>query len=231
MRTTTWGRTVAAVLLSASALWMPDVAGAQATDGDGPRVGCFRGRPLPACRSFWILEMQGSQPMLQSERTLGFSGGYALTQGAFDHVLEWNLGHMVNLGPELAVGGVITVGTGGDGPFTGLKVRGRRWLSPDVSVEVEGGIMRTDARQTLYPARTGVTADARLNIRDQGSFFVRWDGVDIPSSRAGDVYVDPGGFQHAFSVGVGVGSVPTLIGTGALGLGYLFLFAALIGSD
>ena len=24
------------------------------------QIGCFRGRPLPACKSFWIVEMQGS---------------------------------------------------------------------------------------------------------------------------------------------------------------------------
>ena len=43
--------------------------------GARQQVGCFRGRPLPACKSFWIFEMQGSSPIAQSSRTIRFSSG------------------------------------------------------------------------------------------------------------------------------------------------------------
>jgi hypothetical protein len=72
-----------------------------------PEIGCFRGRPLPACKSFWIAEMQGSSPVAQTSRTVRFdsdperSGSPQFFEDqltTFDSVLEWNLGHMANLG-------------------------------------------------------------------------------------------------------------------------------------
>jgi hypothetical protein len=41
--------------------------------------------------------------------------------------------------------------------------------------------------------------------------------------------LDPGGTHHALSVGVGTGSVPALITTGAAGLMYAFLIAVYFG--
>jgi hypothetical protein len=148
---------------------------------------------------------------------------------AFTETLEWNLGHMVNVSPGWALGGLFTIGTGNDDALTGIKLRARRWMSRDVSVELEGGILRTNANNAVYPGVTGSTADLRLNIRDQGSFFVRWDGVRLPSVEPilvpGEFgYADPGGFQHGISVGASAGSIPALIGTGALGLAYTILF-------
>lgn len=222
----------AAARLAVSLLWVLAAgvdAAAQAATPDAPQIGCFRGRPLPDCRSFWIVEMQGSTPLAQTERGVTWSGGQTVAREAFDHVLEWNLGHMANLTPTFALGGVVTAGTGSDGPFTGLKLRARRWLTSEVSLEVEGGLMQTNAMNTRFPAETGGTADVRLNIRDQGSFYVRWDGVTLSEQVLGPDYADPGGFQQALSVGVSAGSVPALVGSGALGLGYLVLIALFIG--
>lgn len=200
------------------------VAAQQAPSEAGSRqVGCFRGQPLPACRSFWILEMQAQAPLVQTTRPVLYGSGQVVGLTAFDAELEWNLGHMVNVSPRFALGGVLTVGTGGAGPLSGVKVRARRWLSDDLSVEVEGGLLRSDER---YPVANGATGDVRLNIRDHGSFFVRWDGVHLSSNeQPGGVYADPGGLQQALSVGAGAGSLPAVIGTGALGLGYLVLLS------
>jgi hypothetical protein len=201
---------------------------AQATGAGEPKVGCFRGRPVPACRSFWIVEMQGNTPLAQTERRVTWINDQSVPLETFDHVLEWNLGHMVNLSTTFAIGGVVTAGTGSDGPFTGVKLRARRWLSPDLSLEAEGGLMRTNAMDSRFPAETGGTADFRLNIRDQGSFYVRWDGISLSeASFAVSGTDDPGGFQQAFSVGVGLGSFPALAGSGALGLAFLILIAML----
>jgi hypothetical protein len=227
----TWSRTRRGVVMAGGLLAM-SVAGtpaaAQTRDAMEAKVGCLRGRPRPACKSFWIVEMQGNTPLAQTRRDLTYGDGSSWAVDSFEHVLEWNLGHMVNIGTSFAVGGVVTAGSGSDEPLTGLKVRARRWLSPNVSVELEGGMVRTNASHSVYPAVTGGTADVRLNIRDQGSFYVRWDGVTLPAQ--GDLLpggVDPGGFHQAFSVGVGLGSVPALAGTGALGLGLVVLWAML----
>lgn len=193
-----------------------------------PKVGCLRGQPEPRCRSFWIVEMQGTTALWQTTRTVSYGGGWETATHAFEERLEWNLGHMVNVSPRYAVGGVLTVGNGNTDALTGVRLRGRRWISKDVSVELEGGLIRTTAGGAAYPGQNGVTADVRLNIRDQGSFFVRWDGVSIPEVRRGDYeypFHDPGGFHHGLSVGAAAGSVPALIGTGALGLAYTILLA------
>lgn len=201
---------------------------AQAPSPTGPQVGCFRGRPLPACRSLWIFEEQASTPLVQSERRIDVAGGPSPRVETFETVLEWNLGHMANLTRTLALGGVVTLGTGSDGPLTGVKLRVRRWLSPDVSLELEGGLLRTNARDNRFPAATGGTSDLRVNVRDQGSFYLRWDGVVLPDETYPvNGYHDPGGFQQALSVGVGLGSKPALVGTGATGVMVVALIVAL----
>jgi hypothetical protein len=191
------------------------------------QVACFRGRPLPACKSFWIVEMQGSTPLLQTERFTYIDQTTQLRNDTFGSVLEWNLGHMVNLGERYAIGGVLTAGTGNTDLLTGLKLRARRWMGRHVSVELEAGLLRSNASDTQFPGVHGGTADVRLNIRDQGSFYVRWDVLDLPeeSYPGYSSYYDPGGTHHGFSVGVGLGSVPALAGTGGLAL----LYAVLLG--
>ena len=87
-------------------------------DPDARRqVGCRRGRRLPACSTFWIIEMQGSSPIAQSSRTVRFSSDPERSGSPqfFDHqvptfasVLEWNLSHMANLRDKYALGGVGT---------------------------------------------------------------------------------------------------------------------------
>jgi hypothetical protein len=198
----------------------PDL-GAQA------KVGCLRGQPLPACRSFWLMEMQGSTALVQTTRLVSYGGDFQNTTDAFGEALEWNLGHMVNLSPTFAVGGVFTLGTGSSDVLTGLRLRGRRWLSDDVSVELEGGLLKTTAEGAVYPGKNGSTVGLRLNVRDQGSFFVRWDGVSLPEVLPTESWMhhDPGGFHHGLSVGASAGSVPALIATGALGLAWTVFFA------
>jgi len=205
----------------AIALWGgAESAGAQVGDttSEAGKVGCFRGQPIPNCRSFWIFEVQGQTPVAQSRRPVFYGDAPPVRMHSFESELEWNLGHMINLTPDWAVGGVVTVGTGTGDHISGAKVRARRWLNPSVSLEVQGGLLRTGNRD---PAPMGVTGDLRLNIRDQGSVFVRWDGVNLVEIGApGADYYDPAAFAQAFSVGIGIGSIPAVIGTGALGLGF-----------
>ena len=203
------------------------------------QIGCFRGRPLPACKSFWIVEMQGSSPVTQTSSTVQSPGGPRFLQEAFSSQLEWNLGHMVNIGSTYAIGGVVTAGTGNGDVLTGLKLRVRRWLRSDLSLEAEGGLLWNDANGSTLGGAGG-TAALRLNIRDQGSFYVRWDMLPTamrsgifhdPHDRSTSTWLDPGGAQHALSVGVGTGSVPALIATGATGLVVAVMFALLVGES
>ena len=229
MKKTTWSVRAGArgrVLLAVATACVGVLA---ATPGLGAqaKVGCLRGRPLPDCRSFWLIEMQGSTAVAQTTRMVSYGGDLQAATDAFGEVLEWNLGHMVNLSPTFAVGGVFTLGSGSSDVLTGIRVRGRQWLSDDLSVELEGGLLKTTAGGAAYPARNGPTVGLRLNVRDQGSFFVRWDGVSLPEVLPTESWMhhDPGGFHHGLSVGASAGSVPALIGTGTLGLAWVVFFA------
>lgn len=215
-------RVIAAVAVAWAAALTPS-PGLEAQE----KVGCLRGRPLPACKSFWLIEMQGSTAVVQTTRMVSYGGDLQTATDAFGEVLEWNLGHMVNVSPTFAVGGVLTVGSGSSDALTGLRLRARHWLSDDLSVELEGGLLKTTAGGAAYPGTNGATADLRLNIRDQGSFFVRWDGVSLPEVLPTESWMhhDPGGFHHALSVGASAGSVPALLGTGALGVAWVIFFA------
>jgi hypothetical protein len=216
----------------ATALFFPKPALAQSAVLDAePSIGCFRGNPLPRCKSFWIFEMQGSLQIAQTSRLVDSGNGSPQETSAFDPVFEWNLGHMMNTSDEWAFGGVITVGTGNSNPLTGLKARARRWMSSQVSVEAETGALWSDASGHHFPGLLGGTTALRLNIRDQGQFYLRWDVLPLPEERSnysgGREYFDPGGVQHGVSVGASVGSVPSLVGTGALGVGFIVLLAIL----
>ena len=185
---------------------------------------CWRGAPRPACGGFFLVEAQGVFPLLATTRLLDFSGGRSVRVESFESCLEWNLGYMVNVSPDWAVGGALSLGTGSYDALTGVRARVRRWLGPQLSVEMQGGVVLTHARNFGLGVRKGATADARLNIGDHGSFFVRWDGVHVPPQRTPDDQIwDSGGFQQALHVGVGTGSTWTAIGTGALALWYTFL--------
>ena len=214
----------------AATVLLPSPGHAQVSEAVAePSIGCFRGHPLPRCKSFWIFEMQGSLPLAETSRIVDSGYGPPEEIGSFDPVFEWNLGHMMNTSDEWAFGGVITVGSGNSNPLTGLKARARRWMNPDVSVEAETGAMWSNASGFHYPGLLGTTAAIRLNIRDQGQFYLRWDLLPVPEERinlsGSREYYDAGGIQHGVSVGVSVGSVPSLIGTGALGLGFVVLLA------
>ncbi|MEX2465428.1 MAG: hypothetical protein WD995_00875 [Gemmatimonadota bacterium] len=54
-------------------------------------------------------------------------------------------------------------------------------------------------------------------------------GVDLVEIGApGDDYYDPVAFAQALSVGIGLGSMPAAIGTGALGLGFAIVLGLVV---
>ncbi|KPK80247.1 MAG: hypothetical protein AMS25_09580 [Gemmatimonas sp. SM23_52] len=129
---------------------------AAATASQLPGQNCFRGRPLPTCRVFAITE-------------IGF--GAKLTREPFTHGLaSADLGLMVNLSQDYALGGSLYVGFE---DFTdpgywrfGIKARVRRWLTPWLSLDVAPGIMG-------YSGEVGdgsdltFTSQISLSFRDQ----------------------------------------------------------------
>jgi len=86
-----------------------------------PKALCFRGRPLPNCRSFLLTEFD-----------------LALTEGS----VRWEIGAMHNIGSRSAVGGSLLLrGAENDSSAFGAKIRFRHWLSRVVALDVSSGIL------------------------------------------------------------------------------------------
>lgn len=209
-----------ATLLAAPA----PIAGQEQTDERPPHA-CWRGRPLPACAGFFLVEGQVSLPLYSGTRAVTFSQGSSFRQETFETRMDWNLGYMVNVAPEWAVGGMLTMGLHAPGPLTGISARVRRWLRDDVSVEVGAGALRTHGNSAPREELWGGTADARINLADRGSFFVRWDGVGVPASGSSSIGAEPGSFQQAFYVGAAAGSTWAVVGS-ALAWTFIGIWAA-----
>ena len=71
------------LILTCGVLPVPIRAQAEGDAEGRQQVGCFRGRPLPVCKSFWIFEMQGNAPLVQTDglgersSTTSWSGTWA----------------------------------------------------------------------------------------------------------------------------------------------------------
>ena len=80
----------------------------------------------------------------------------------------------------------------------------------------------------------GYTLGLRMNVLDQGFFGLRYDVVNIAEQTwdfGSETQIDPGGVQHGLHAVAGLGSVPALVGSGALGLGFLVFLAIFVATD
>jgi hypothetical protein len=115
------------------------------------QAACFRGRPLPHCRTFWLTEF-GVSP--------------------FDGMFGWELGGMRNLGTHSAVGGTLYLRVDG-GTAYGVKPRFRRWLSPVVALDVSPGvIILAGARNSV-----GFAGHAGVSLGDLLAFTLQAETV------------------------------------------------------
>jgi hypothetical protein len=223
------------------------VAPAAAQDGAStPRHGCFTGRPLPECAGFWIFELRGQLPFVNTTRVYE-SIYYDSIQGSqsdrrdvreFGNSLGWELGYLWNLNERWAAGATLGIEFGHPAYHYAARARVRRWVGEGgVSLEATPGLFTSDAYSTSG-SLLGFTVDLRVNIQDQGYLGARYDLLSSPRSEREYGYdsqvntepvfvdvtdIDPGGTHHAFYLTVGLGSKPALWGSGALVVGVLAL--------
>ena len=136
---------------------------------------------------------------------------------------------MANLGEKYALGGVVTGAPAMEGTvLAALRWRVRRWLSSDLSVEAEAGAFWATqevsgdpmeyGRFAVQHPRSGIDCFAVGHIIPSGGVPV--GGVRVLRSRR----------YPARTFGRSeCGSVPALIGTGALGVTMAVLFAIFVG--
>ena len=191
-----------------------------------PRVGCLRGEPRPMCASFWLIELQGSTTLMSPSYWV-HGPDYSFRIDESEAVYELTLGHMSNLDLRWAVGGGVSLGTGANDAFTGVRGRVRRWLTPNLSVELEAGLARGRGHYGWYAPTTGFSTGLRFNIQDYGSAFVRYDGYGAgdPDTAQGPPPAGAASRSHFVRGGIGLGSKAAIVGTGVVVVGYGVLFA------
>jgi len=202
---------VTGVLLGAGVI--PLVA--QSTSDTAGRAACFRIRPAPACRSYWLVEVQGVVPVASSTQSDAIRGTVSVFD---DNNLEFNLGHMLNVASELSLGGAVTLGSGSGGVPDGVRARVRWWMAPAVSLELEGGVLRTNLGSWVGSPLMGPSMGLRANLLDVGAVLLRYDRVDVPSDGRWS-----GGPASSLSLGASASSGHAVVVSAIIGLGLTVL--------
>ena len=198
------------VIVFACAL-TPVAVGAQSdTAARAPSPSCWRGKPLPQCRSFFITEMAGEYAFVTTKTNdpLAFEARSRADESA---QLLWRIGPMFNTSPSRAMGVTLSAGTVNDGGREAIEFRQRRWISPEQSVDFSAGALRMDipkSSQRPTGAAYGLTT---------GLYLVGGDLIHVDGHA--DFVIASNRIRGGGTVGGGIG------GWGAVG--GTVLFAAL----
>ena len=135
------------VIVFACAL-IPIAIGAQSdTAARAPAPRCWRGKPLPQCRSFWITEMAGEYAFVTTKTNYRLTFGShveAISKADDSAQLLWRIGPMFNTAPSRAIGVTLSAGTVIEGGREAIELRRRRWISAEQSVDFSAGVLRMD---------------------------------------------------------------------------------------
>jgi len=145
-------------LLTAALIAIPSgvVTGQEAPVPTGQS--CFRGRPLPHCRSFWITEAGYAIRMT--------AGNSPFESGPSDtYVATLELGRMRNVSDRFAIGLGLGAGTF-NAVHLAVKPRVRYWVTRDVALDVSPG-WRFNGRV----GGTAFTGDASIMFQDRAGVF------------------------------------------------------------
>lgn len=129
---------------------------------------CFRGRPLPKCRSFWITETSVSYRLSDHETN------HWKNRKVYEKLLyTWNVDLMHNVSRRTSLGGSIFVDCDDflNKAQFGARFRYRRWFSRVLSVDVAPGIplMAGNASSTR------ISVSVALNAADLIALSLRVD--------------------------------------------------------
>lgn len=177
---------------------------------DGPV--CWRGKPAPACHTFWITELSAEYPYATTSTYYRFTDGtYSRSYSRRDVTPQvfWTIGPMFNASSTRALGVTVSGGVVNDGSRIAVEARRRYWTAERSSFDLSAGWVRMNVPtlpNTFDHVGYGLTA---------GAYAIGGDLIHI-NGRA-DLLVSSGGRIHAGgSVGAGLGSY------GAVGATLLF---------
>lgn len=206
-------RHLIAVLLAAVLIQTPT----HTASASGP---CWRGKPLPECRTFLVTEL-GVYARLDDDPT-----------GATDNPVYFTLdvGLMKNVSPTTALGFTAYGGTGDSHARVGARFRYRRWLSRDFSLDVAPGVIVYGSEDGGYTHQApGLVLGTSLNWRDWVAL-----GLEVEHSRYEIEGYTPGEFaapekasDTTWRVGGKLGSAPGVLGTAVLVGFFVYLVSTL----
>jgi len=152
---------------------------------------CLRGKALPECKSFLIIEDSYAHQV----------GGDGM------HYAFGEFGCMRNTSARWALGGTTLFGIRGNGASElrgGAAMRVRRWLDSGHAVDFAAGPFLASADGLT---RLGGAAEVIYNVGDRIHLTSRWEHVKMPRAQESSLYL-----------GIGLGSKPALIGGGIAGV-------------
>lgn len=200
-------------------LVLPLVVGGQApapgsvppAAASSPRLTCWRGQPLPACKRFVLTELGFMRRVVTTGTPVLDPNGVpypGFKDEDYRNELLVEVGVMQNRGARDAIGGVLVLG-----PNVGAKVRYRRWLdSSGMALDLGAGVVRDDRFRSNGASLVG---DAALNFSDYGALIVRGQ-----TSRRG------GRQSFGLHAGARLGSKPAAIGGAVLTVAFGVLLVA-----
>ncbi len=132
--------------------------------GDSYAQLCWRGKPAPDCRYFFVTEFGGVLPISENNA------------GAQIQRLNWELGGLLNFTQRNAAGASFYFSLSKNSElYGGGKLRYRFWLNRSFSLDCGAGLMW---RLNYIASGTNYTGHIGLNYRDIVSFIVQIDVLE-----------------------------------------------------
>jgi hypothetical protein len=181
---------------------------------------CWRGKPLPECRTFLVTEL-GVYARLDEDPTQAADNPVYFTL---------DLGLVKNVSPTTGIGLTAYGGAGDSHARVGARVRYRRWLSRDLSLDLAPGVIVYGSEDGGYTHRApGFVLGATWNWRDWVAL-----GLEVEHNRYEIVGYTPGEFaapqrvsDTTWRAGGKLGSAPGVLGTAVLVGFFVYLVSTL----
>ncbi len=167
---------------------------------------CFRGKPLPQCRHFWVVEFGLGARLDDPPSSLASEG---------EPVITVELGQMFNLDRRSAVGGALYLGSDEEWSRFGLKPRYRRWLGRRTSLELAPGVLIAGEHNALEPEYPGFTGHLGVNLAD---WLAVVGQVEVVRFRRSRLDLEDGVTDVAWYGGITANSYAALLAPIALGV-------------
>jgi hypothetical protein len=179
---------------------------------------CWRGKPFPICRAFWITEISGEYAFVSTTAHFrqDYGSGVATADAAdVSSRLVWTVGPMFNRASGHAIGATLSAGIVERGSRVAIEARRRAWYSETESaLDLSAGLVRMNVPFT--DAAYGLT---------MGSYLGGGDLIHVTAHA--DLLLSGGRVRAGGTMGIGAGSYAAAGTTAALGLLAIALVAVL----